>query len=129
MDDNTLKRYNYISFQENKYRRFDQNSNEKNIASVIDEKPNEESHGSYGALLFDPRWRERRKEILLRDANVCVNCSSSLKLQVHHRQYHFITKTNHYKMPWDYASNLLITLCEKCHQNGHSKFKVPTIKI
>jgi hypothetical protein len=32
-------------------------------------------------------------------------------------------------MPWDYTDNLLITLCEKCHQKGHKQYKVPTIYI
>lgn len=87
------------------------------------------THGSYGALLLDSRWRDRRAEILLRDKNRCVICESSEDLQVHHRQYHYVKLQNQFKPPWDYPDNLLITLCKSCHNRGHSKFKVPTLTI
>lgn len=87
------------------------------------------AHGSYGSLLFDPRWKSKRAEIMIRDNNCCVVCSSADELQVHHRQYHFIKAVNGFKMPWAYSSHLLITLCKSCHQRGHSKFKVPTLII
>lgn len=88
-----------------------------------------QTHGSYGALLFDSRWRSKRLEILARDKHQCVLCHSSDSLQVHHRQYHFIIDQQKFKAPWDYLEHLLITLCEKCHQRGHSQFKIPIIKI
>ncbi|MGF7039117.1 HNH endonuclease [Mucilaginibacter lappiensis] len=86
-------------------------------------------HGTYGALLFDSRWKERRSLILNRDGHRCVICSKSENLQVHHRQYHFVLSTNQFKPPWDYQNELLITLCKSCHNRGHSKFKVPTLTI
>jgi 5-methylcytosine-specific restriction endonuclease McrA len=86
-------------------------------------------HGSYGSLLFDPRWKARRAEIMARDSSCCVICRAKEELQVHHRQYHFVKAANAFKMPWDYANHLLITLCKSCHQRGHSKFKVPTLSI
>ncbi|MEJ6980552.1 hypothetical protein WG906_08835 [Pedobacter sp. P351] len=104
------------------------NSGSKADASNYTEVKNE-SHGTYGALLFDPRWRSKRVEILERDKHRCILCDSNQSLQVHHRQYHFIEEQQQFKAPWDYADNLLITLCEKCHQRGHRQFKVPTIKI
>jgi len=87
------------------------------------------THGTYGALLLHPKWKERRKQILLRDNNKCVNCSTDSTLEVHHRQYHFIIATKQFKPPWDYTDNLMITLCKRCHQRGHYKYKVPTINI
>lgn len=84
-------------------------------------------HGSYGNLLFDPRWKAKRTEVLLRDNHCCVICNSADQLQVHHRQYQFIKKENAFKMPWAYSDHLLITLCKSCHQRGHNKFKVPII--
>ena len=45
------------------------------------------AHGSYGGLLFDPRWRSKRAIILDRDFHCCVVCHSAINLQVHHRQY------------------------------------------
>ena len=88
-------------------------------------EPGTEKHGTYGALLFDKRWVGKRAEIILRDKCRCVICSSNEKLQVHHRQYHFIKALKQFKAPWDYEHHLMITLCEKCHSRGHSKFRVP----
>ena len=92
-------------------------------------KIDQETHGTYGALLFDPRWKEKRQVILARDNNSCVICKKQEKLQVHHRQYHFIKALEKFKSPWDYHNDLLITLCDSCHQRGHNKFKVPNIYI
>lgn len=86
-------------------------------------------HGSYGSLLFDIRWKQKRTIILNRDNNQCVICSERENLQVHHRQYHFVSSINQFKPPWDYDNELLITLCKNCHNRGHSKFKVPTLTI
>jgi hypothetical protein len=95
------------------------------------EEPDTEmlAHGSYGGLLFDPRWKAKRLEIMARDKGQCVICQSAEELQVHHRQYQFIKAENAFKVPWDYPGHLLITLCRNCHQRGHSKFKVPTITL
>ena len=85
-----------------------------------------ETHGTYGASLFDIRWQQKRKSILARDLNKCVICQEAKDLQVHHRQYHFINRLNRFKEPWDYANELLITLCSVCHKRGHRKYKIPT---
>lgn len=87
------------------------------------------AHGSYGNLLFDPRWKAKRTEIMTRDNGCCVICKETEELQVHHRQYQFVKAAKAFKMPWDYPNDLLITLCRSCHQRGHSKYKVPTIVI
>lgn len=83
-------------------------------------------HGSYGHLLFDERWKAKRSIILVRDKFKCAICDDSSNLQVHHRQYHFSTLLNQFKAPWDYADELLVTLCKSCHNKGHNKYKVPT---
>jgi len=88
-----------------------------------------EKHGSYGALLFDKRWKEKRDLILSRDLNRCVICRSEEELEVHHRQYLFVKSLKKFNPPWEYANNILITLCKSCHQRGHSKFKIPIIHI
>lgn len=87
------------------------------------------NHGGYGSVLFDPRWKSRRWEILERDGYKCIICGAGEELEVHHRQYHFSTIKNVLSDPWDYADRILITLCRSCHQNGHRLFKVPTKKI
>ena len=107
------------------YRRFTDPGNEpKNDKLVMPEK-----HGSYGALLFDRRWKEKRSLILIRDNNKCVICGFGEDLQIHHRQYHYETTLNKFRPPWEYSDRILITLCNSCHQRGHSKFKVPIIYI
>jgi len=87
------------------------------------------NHGSYGALLFDKRWKEFRKKILERDQHQCRSCGSKEKLQMHHRQYHYSTKLRKYRKPWEYSKRLVICLCEKCHQKGHQLYKIPTKNV
>jgi 5-methylcytosine-specific restriction endonuclease McrA len=94
--------------------------------SLITDNETTQNHGAYGAALFDPRWKSKRKEILERDRNMCVLCKSDKKLHVHHRQYHFSRTLNTFRNPWEYSPNLMITLCESCHQKGHRLYKVPT---
>ncbi|WP_298366423.1 hypothetical protein [uncultured Lutibacter sp.] len=84
------------------------------------------NHGSYGAKLFDERWKKLRKSVLKRDFNKCVVCSSVENLQVHHKQYHFSELKRTFKEPWEYDIKYLVTVCKKCHQKGHSKYKIPT---
>lgn len=87
------------------------------------------THGSYGGLLFDARWKDKRQKILARDNFQCIICNSDKDLQVHHRQYHYLKAIEKFKAPWDYDHDLLITLCIKCHQKGHSIYKIPIINI
>jgi 5-methylcytosine-specific restriction endonuclease McrA len=83
----------------------------------------------YGELLNDIRWKAKSNQIKKRDGNKCLNCGDSKRLQVHHRQYHYVISLRDYKKPWDYPHDVLITLCEPCHMEGHTNFKIPTIKI
>jgi len=73
---------------------------------------------TYKNQLKDPRWQEKRKEILKRDSSCCVNCDTSMvELHVHHLFY----EKN--KMAWEYPDTALITLCSKCHKEVHSRLK------
>ena len=87
---------------------------------------NKKNHGSYGALLFDKRWKKYRKEILERDNDQCVICNSSKELQAHHKQYHFSDLKRTFQNPWEYDKKYVITLCKRCHQYGHNHYNVPT---
>jgi len=132
MKDPTQSRYRYIAFKGNEvYRRYIQNEDDKALleAKLNGKKPTIPAHGSYGALLFDQRWKQKRAEILTRDGHRCVICKSQQNLQIHHRQYHFVVRNNQYKAPWDYEDHLLISLCESCHSRGHSKYNVPTLIV
>jgi 5-methylcytosine-specific restriction endonuclease McrA len=99
---------------------------EQSIRREIKNKNRNNNHGSYGKYLIDKRWKEYRKTILKRDQYKCIVCGSVENLQVHHKQYHFSTSTRTFRMPWDYPKHLLITICRKCHEIGHRKYKVPT---
>ncbi|WP_298737819.1 hypothetical protein [uncultured Chitinophaga sp.] len=125
--------YKYLQFKGGQsYRRYIQQDISKDAPSTTDkgkDRPDLASHGSYGALLFHPNWKAKRREILERDKHRCVHCYSSEALQVHHRQYHFLASEQKFRLPWEYPDRLLITLCESCHNKGHRKFKVPTITL
>lgn len=69
------------------------------------------ANNAYAEKLKDPRWQKKRLEILSRDEFVCQSCFSDTKtLHVHHRRY------LPGKEPWDIPNDLLVTLCEICHQ-------------
>jgi 5-methylcytosine-specific restriction endonuclease McrA len=124
-----MQKYRYIDIASTRqeptgrYTRYESAVQRKQETSVTDSPV----HGSYGSLLFDPRWRSKRLKIITRDNGRCVICKGDEELLVHHRQYQFVKDSNAFKMPWDYADHLLITLCKSCHQRGHSKYKVPTL--
>lgn len=66
---------------------------------------------TYAEKLKDPRWQKKRLEILQRDEWACQKCfDSESTLVVHHRLYFPNAE------PWDYPDDLLITLCENCHE-------------
>jgi len=87
------------------------------------------AHGSYGGLLRDPRWLEKRQKILERDGHKCAACKATGNLQVHHRQYHYSAEHRKFYPPWAYDDTLLITLCADCNRRGHSQYKIPIITI
>jgi 5-methylcytosine-specific restriction endonuclease McrA len=83
----------------------------------------------YNKLLRNPRWFQKRKIILERDQEKCRNCGGTEELHVHHKQYHIISRTGLFQLPWEYKNKYLVTLCQSCHSAGHSKYKVPTYSI
>lgn len=82
---------------------------------------------TYSDKLRDPRWQKKRLEILQRDEWCCQICfDSKSTLNVHHRYY----VSGH--EPWDYPTELLVTLCETCHQDegeGQADVEGDLIKI
>jgi hypothetical protein len=66
----------------------------------------------YWEKLKDPRWQKKRLLIFERDNYTCQKCSDTEScLNVHHLIY--LPHTD----PWNYDNNLLITLCESCHES------------
>lgn len=84
---------------------------------------------TYDELLKSPQWIKKRKLILDRDNNKCLNCNSQKRLHVHHRQYRYNSILGGFVNPWEYDNKFLITLCESCHKKGHDLYKVPVINI
>lgn len=69
----------------------------------------------YKEQVKSPKWKRRRLEILQRDDFTCQICGCKEKmLHVHHTAY------EKGKMIWDYPDEMLITLCEDCHEYEHA---------
>jgi len=69
---------------------------------------------TYGQKLRDPRWQKRRLEVMQRDEFTCRMCGdNTCTLNVHHLAY------SRGKNPWDTDMDLLVTLCEWCHEEWH----------
>lgn len=67
---------------------------------------------TYFDFLSDPRWQQKKTEILQRDNFTCQHCGRQDRtLHVHHLLYNKDAK------PWEYDNKHLITLCEICHEN------------
>ena len=67
----------------------------------------------YFQKLKDPRWQKLRLEVFERDNWTCQGCNDTERtLHVHHKYYIFDGRE-----PWDYPIDLLITLCESCHED------------
>jgi len=58
---------------------------------------------------LDPRWLQRREEILFRDGYICQRCGDQAS-QVHHLKY----ITGHEL--WEYTDEDLLSLCPDCHE-------------
>lgn len=67
---------------------------------------------TYSELLKDPRWQQKRLEIMSRDGFTCLCCGDKTHtLHVHHRYY--ISG----RMPWEYPDFCFQTLCNDCHDS------------
>lgn len=78
--------------------------------------PMKKGSSAYAEKLKDPRWQKKRLQIMERDGFTCQICfDSESMLVVHHRYY--IWK----KEPWDYDNDLLVTLCQACHEAEHDE--------
>lgn len=82
-------------------------------------KPNgDKAREQYLAKFRDPRWQQRRLEIMQRDRWCCRYCyGANNTLNVHHRYYVWGND------PWDYPDEALVTLCEPCHEREQREMK------
>lgn len=79
------------------------------------------SSKKYSDQLRDPRWQRKRLEVLSRENFRCQECYSTERtLHVHHVLY------RRDALPWEYADNELIVLCETCHESWHEDLSALT---
>lgn len=73
---------------------------------------------AYTDQLAHPSWQKRRLQIFERDKWPCQasDCRSTTKfLNVHHIEYFDNKKA------WEYPDELLITLCQDCHEKENNR--------
>jgi hypothetical protein len=71
---------------------------------------------TYSDKLKDPKWQNKRLEILNRDGFKCLACGDTKNtLHVHHCYY--VSG----REPWQYGGKALKTLCTKCHDAVHMR--------
>lgn len=69
---------------------------------------------NYKDQLKTNNWIMKRREILTRDNDKCINCNNNKYLQIHHLLYF-----NGF-LAWEYENKYLVTLCKKCHETEHN---------
>lgn len=68
---------------------------------------------SYSESLRDPKWQKRRLEILSAADWACEDCGRrDQAFEIHHN---FYIRAFRYQ-PWRYERDLLMALCEGCHE-------------
>lgn len=73
-----------------------------------------EKDSKYKALLQLPQWQKKRLEVLEAAGWKCSECGAKdRQLQVHHKRYIAGAK------PWEYESDDLAVLCDRCHEAEH----------
>ena len=78
-------------------------------------KKKQTATSSFSDQYKDPRWQKKRLQILERDEFTCHDCGDTKStLHAHHLFY------SQGKKIWEYNDDLLLTLCETCHEMVHS---------
>lgn len=68
----------------------------------------------YKDKLNAKEWRDRRREILVRDNFTCQKCGHrSRSNHVHHMVYIIGLQ------PWEHPDECMLTLCSNCHKYEH----------
>jgi 5-methylcytosine-specific restriction endonuclease McrA len=68
---------------------------------------------TYPEQIKDGRGQRKRLEIMSRDKFQYLNCHGTNALNVHHLYYESGA------MIWEYDNEVLVTLCERCHEILH----------
>ena len=74
---------------------------------------------NYKQYLLSPKWKELRKQAIHAAQGKCQVCNSTLRLDVHHREYPRI---------WgEEPISFLTVLCHTCHKLYHRKTTKPKL--
>jgi len=67
------------------------------------------SSTTYAAKLKDPRWKRKRRDLIIAAGCACEECGDKeSRLQIHHK-YH-----DHSLAPWEYPHKAMCVLCSGC---------------
>ena len=78
-----------------------------------------ESTTPYSAKLKDPRWLNRRRDVLRKANYTCQSCRmGDRQLEIHHNFY------DHSREPWEYRDEELKCLCTACHTGFHEQLTI-----
>lgn len=92
-------------------RKLDESRAERVRAFESSARSNELRSMPYQEYLDSPEWKAKRLLVLDRDGHICRLCSSSERLNVHHRTY---------DNRGDEPLEDLTTLCQACHEMFHA---------
>lgn len=85
--------------------------------SLLSGYRSDEVRKTYAEKLKDPRWLEKRTDVLNEHGLFCEKCGEAgVELHVHHNSY-FKNRE-----PWQYQNNQFSVLCDCCHQDYHDSF-------
>lgn len=73
---------------------------------------------TYQEKLRDPKWLNRKKQILNARGHQCESCGARRSLEVHHGYYAYWLE------PWEYEDATLWILCRDCHEVAHESLAV-----
>ena len=89
--------------------------------SKIEEQPLDKN--KFRKQYKDPRWLEKRKEVLDAKGYTCIKCERHDNLQAHHLTY--ICENGVWRNVWDYPLDNFVVLCEKCHKEVNQDITNP----
>ena len=68
---------------------------------------------TYQQQLQDPRWHDKRREVLILHEYKCDECREAGEIHIHHRRYDLS------KMAWEYENDNFSCLCAHHHKLKH----------
>jgi hypothetical protein len=85
---------------------------------------------NYQNYLKTKYWKNKRKEVLMKQGNKCRICGSGTNIQIHHRRYKLL---NGESVLGKEINAILLPICDDCHNlwhklKGYKKIPFPTLR-